>query len=63
MAAVLLLVLVVARGRAARRRRRRRRKGAGAVAVRERVVGRAAGVVLAEPRLPGTLGNGHRAAK
>ena len=63
MAAVLLLVLVVvARGRA-RRRRRGRREGAGAVAVRERVVGRPADVVLAEARLPGTLGNRHRTAK
>ena len=66
MAAVLLLVVmvvVVARRRRHRARRGRRREGAGAVAVRERVVGRPADVVLAEARLPGTLGNRHRTAK
>ena len=66
MAAVLLLVVmvvVVARRRRHRARRGRRGEGAGAVAVRERVVGRPADVVLAEARLPGTLGNRHRTAK
>ena len=66
-AAVLLLVVmvVVARRRRSRHRARRGRRGegAGAVAVRERVVGRPADVVLAEARLPGTLGNRHSAAK
>ena len=68
MAAVLLLLVVmvvVARRRSRRHRARRGRRGegAGAVAVRERVVGRPADVVLAEARLPGTLGNRHSAAK